>query len=151
MSMQPRPRTRLWAILAASCALSMVLVCGALALVLPQNEPIALLSQAQMQQRAVQWAEDEYAGTPTTLALRATTQGEVNPQGCSVIRWLGQQMSVIAGTWEWNHCNDDLPMWEATMQGGFRNHDGGRFRTLQMTMMPDGNTSTIAEGPVEER
>jgi len=129
----------------------MVLVCGALALVLPQNEPIALLPQAQMQQRAVQWAEDEYAGTPTTLALRATTQGEVNPQRCSPIRWLGQQISLIAGDREWNHCRDDLPMWEATMQGEFRNFEGNTVRTLQVMFAADGNASMWIEGPVQER
>jgi hypothetical protein len=127
--------------------LVLVLVCGALALLVPRGAPITLLPQAQMQQRAVQWAEDQYAGTPTTLALRASTQGEVNPQRCSPIRWLGQQMSLIAGDREWNHCRDDLPMWEATMQGDFRTFDGNTVHRLQVTFMPDGSVSTWIEGP----
>ncbi len=91
--------------------LVLVLACGALALMLRSgNAPVAMGTQQQIEQRAAQFAQDEFAGTVTTVAARATTQGEINPQRCSVLRWLGQQMSVVAGTWEWNHCSNNLPM-----------------------------------------
>jgi hypothetical protein len=134
--------------LAASGAIVLILACGLLALMLRSgNAPVVLPPQAEIQQRAVQFAQDEYAGTVTTLTMRATTQGEVNPQRCLPIRWLGQQMSLIAGDREWNHCRDDLPMWEATMQGDFRNFEGNTVHRLQVTFMPDGNVSTWSEGP----
>lgn len=144
-----RRSRKLIAIAAAAAVVVLVLACGVFALV-PRRAPVAIATRQEVEQRAVQMAQDQFAGTVTTLATRATTQGEVNPQRCSSIRWLGQQTSVIAGTRAWNWCNDDMPMWEATMQGEFRSFDGNTVRALQMTFGPDGNVSTMIEGPVVE-
>jgi hypothetical protein len=125
--------------------LVLVLACGALALV-PRRAPIAIATQQQIEQPAIQFAQDEYAGTVTTVAARATTQGEVNPQRCSVRERLEQQFGAMMNSEQQLWCNDNLPLWDVTMQGEFRMPDGALVRSLQIITMLDGNVTMIDDG-----
>ena len=143
-------RKLIW-IAAAVAVVTLVLACGVIAF-LPRRAPVAIATRQEVEQRAVQFAQDLYNGTVTTVAVRATTQGEVNPQRCSFTERVAQQFTAMMNADQQLWCDDNLPMWHVTMQGEFRSHspDGGAIRTLQMTMMPDGNVTTVGEGPVVE-
>ncbi len=43
-------------------------------------------------------------------------------------------------------CNDNLPLWDVTMQGEFRMPDGALVRSLQIITMLDGNVTMIDDG-----
>jgi len=137
----------LWAVLAASGVLVLVLACGALALV-PRRAPVAIATRQEVEQRAVQMAQDVYDGMVTNVAVRATTQGEVNPQRCSFRERVEQQLSMLQNAEQWPWCDDNLPMWEATVQGTFCDANaGGTTPELHIIFTVDGSPSLTSGAP----
>jgi hypothetical protein len=109
-----------------------------------------MLTQQQIEQRALQYAQDEYRATVTKVAVRRASQGQIAPSFCSLPQRVVVRALVVARLNTWDACDPNFPMWEAQLEGTFH-WPGGQAHDMQMRILPDGTVQSSFSGPLEER
>lgn len=111
-------------------ALFLILFAAVLALIWfavrasPPAEPLAGLSETEITQRAIALAQNEYAGTPSDIAVEHTTIGETGIVECGA---MGKALSLVTDSLRGrpNWCLPDTGVWVITLRGNFRQGGSG--------------------------
>ncbi len=114
---------KLIGIVVAVGVLVLVLACGLLALV-PRGDRV--LTQQEAEQQATQFAQNEYAGTVTSVSVQQVARGEIGAAFCDPVQKVLVPLYTVVRISDWNHCDPNIRMWDIKMQGDFTWHDGGK-------------------------
>lgn len=100
--------------------LAFVLGLGWYATARRQQQAAALLSQSQIEQRAVQYVQSTWPGTIVQVSAQRITLGHLmGPPNCTLADAILRTALVFTGIDTYNVCDPQTVLWQAHVQGTF--------------------------------